>query len=607
MALTKTQTNLTHNLGVSALDYGAKGDGTTDDTTAIQNAVNALPSGGTLYLPRGTYKITNSITILKSISIQGEGSQTDEGTKISNITNDVSAFVVGSDTVRADRVWFRDLYILNHSQQTGSTSSITGGWGIHFRNSPFSGCDNVYVNCKSLGYGGILFGTQLEGVDGKPVQETDGSKSYLGTLNNCRINNHQKYGVRVNSAGSSWNFNYTHSSSKYTGAIGGRFESKFVHVDGGQWGGGDNEENIGIQFYAYSALYGGTVKNIRVENVADGGIFCDINGDIAAGTSNKCHNIIIENVGGQDFSSVTGTLIKFTSANNCYVNLPYVDDPGAWTANTAYSLDTIKRRRNGTQAGYFFKVTSAGTTHSTTEPTWPTTEGGTVSDGGVTWTAVKAITVVDWGSNSTDCVLNADTEVARKDCVVDGSAVRPVKNVTGVVSRAEANKTTTYTNLKVVLPNGITDLPSGFIPTHNGVAWNYAHFTSLGDDQVETFTPPTTMGICRILNDDEADTFGIFSYDARTTAGEVYILAGAGAFQVWHGGTSNRALAGNYDIDGGTEATDHPFGGAGVALNGTTGTDSFLNVSCYDNKIYVEARKGSSNVTLLIENAVYGV
>ena len=112
------------------------------------------------------------------------------------------------------------------------------------------------------------------------------------------------------------------------------------------------------------------------------------------------------------------------------------------------------------------------------------------------------------------------------------------------------------------------------------------------------------MGICRVLNDDEADTFGIFSYDARTTAGEVYILAGAGAFQVWHGGTSNRALAGNYDT---ADLSDHPFGGAGVALAGTTGTNLFLNVSCYDNKIYIEARKGTSNVTLLIENAVYGV
>jgi len=584
MALTKVQTNLTHNLGVSVLDYGAKGDGTTDDTTAIQNAVNALSTGGILYIPRGTYKITSSINILKTVSIQGEGSEPDECTKISNVTNNVSAFVVGSDSVRADRVWFRDLYILNQSSQTGSTSSITGGWGIHFRHSPFSGCDNVYVNCNFLGYGGILFGTQLEDSDGKPVKDSEGNKSYLGTLQNCRINNHQKYGVRVNSSGSSWNFNYTHCSSTHAGATGGRFESKFVHVDGGQWGGGDQANNKGIEFYAYSAMYGGTVKNIRVENIADTGIFCDINGDTAASNSNRCHNIIIENIGCQDFSSVTGTLVKFTSANNCYVNLPYVDDPGTWAADTATTVNTIKRRKTGTQAGYFFKATTVAgdtKTHAATEPTWPTSAGATVVDDQVTWTAVKALTVADWGSNSIDCVLNADTEVALKDCIVHASATRPVKNITGVVSRTEGEKITTYTNLKVVIPNGIDQLPSGFIPTHNGVAWNYAHFASLGDDEAATFTPPTTMGIGRVLNDDEADTFGIFAYDTRAGQEECYLLAASTGFEVH--GVADTALAGN------------------------TGNDNHITVNTEGEKIYVEARKGSSNVTLLIENAVYGI
>lgn len=39
-------------------DYGARGNGSTDDTTAFQNAINSLPSGGgTVFVPAGNYMI----------------------------------------------------------------------------------------------------------------------------------------------------------------------------------------------------------------------------------------------------------------------------------------------------------------------------------------------------------------------------------------------------------------------------------------------------------------------------------------------------------------------------------------------------------------------
>jgi polygalacturonase len=54
---------------VSVLDFGAVGDGVTDDTAAIQSAVTALPSGATLLFPPGTYKLTASVLLAGKTNI----------------------------------------------------------------------------------------------------------------------------------------------------------------------------------------------------------------------------------------------------------------------------------------------------------------------------------------------------------------------------------------------------------------------------------------------------------------------------------------------------------------------------------------------------------
>lgn len=53
--------------------YGATGDGTTDDTQAIQNAINDVPknNGGLILFPTGTYKITSTLTLYANTSLYG--------------------------------------------------------------------------------------------------------------------------------------------------------------------------------------------------------------------------------------------------------------------------------------------------------------------------------------------------------------------------------------------------------------------------------------------------------------------------------------------------------------------------------------------------------
>src|SRR5262245_54473423 len=60
--------------------YGAKGNGSTDDTAAIQKALNAAPAGGLVVFPVGNYRVTAELVIGKPVSLMGLGlgSQVDQ-------------------------------------------------------------------------------------------------------------------------------------------------------------------------------------------------------------------------------------------------------------------------------------------------------------------------------------------------------------------------------------------------------------------------------------------------------------------------------------------------------------------------------------------------
>lgn len=60
-----------------------------------------------------------------------------------------------------------------------------------------------------------------------------------------------------------------------------------------------------------------------------------------------------------------------------------ITSSGTWAATTVYALKA--RVQPTVKNGFWYRVTANGTTAGT-EPTWPTTIGGTVVDSGVTWT-----------------------------------------------------------------------------------------------------------------------------------------------------------------------------------------------------------------------------
>jgi hypothetical protein len=75
MALTKISYSMIEGAPINVIDFGAVGDGVTDDTTAIQAAVNAAEANraNEIHFPVGEYVITSTITLTSGIRLIGYG------------------------------------------------------------------------------------------------------------------------------------------------------------------------------------------------------------------------------------------------------------------------------------------------------------------------------------------------------------------------------------------------------------------------------------------------------------------------------------------------------------------------------------------------------
>lgn len=92
---------------VSVKDFGAKGDGVTDDTAAIQAAIN---SGLAVVFPRATYALGSALTIASPVTIYGEGS---------TLKRTFNTNFIRTLTISGTNVTIRDLRI------DGNRSSLT--------------------------------------------------------------------------------------------------------------------------------------------------------------------------------------------------------------------------------------------------------------------------------------------------------------------------------------------------------------------------------------------------------------------------------------------------------------------------------------------------
>src|SRR5262245_34589255 len=169
-------------------DYGATGNGTTDDGAAITAAANALESagGGTLYFPPGTYKIYSSGTTYRYLTAFGGPDASHPFNGINLVADHATLAIDPTNTAITAEGWGAIFAIANSVNVkidgfnvTGPTMDITSATvkGVVFAQF-YDGVVNVSMPNNTVQ--GVLAGVN---VSGTPNNTTNPSRDFdIGIL-----------------------------------------------------------------------------------------------------------------------------------------------------------------------------------------------------------------------------------------------------------------------------------------------------------------------------------------------------------------------------------------------------------------------------------------
>jgi hypothetical protein len=243
----------------SILTYGAIGDGTTDNYTAIMNCISAaIASNGTVIIPKGVFKVNTGLITTGSFSMRGQGEQS------VIFSSDFSHNIL---QITASGCFFRDFKL-----KSNATVRSSSQYGLCTSNCNRILIENVFVEgCNAAGI--INFNLQQSKIIG------------------CDVRNNLADGIHITD------------------------RSKFVYVAGNHL---NNTGDDGIAVVSYLSntstcenivIEGNIVKNSKARGITHiGGKTVIIEGNIIEGTSSS--GILVNEDTGYGTYAPQNTIIK---------------------------------------------------------------------------------------------------------------------------------------------------------------------------------------------------------------------------------------------------------------------------------------------------------
>lgn len=442
--------------GFSVKAFGATGDGSTNDVTALQLAIDKSTSR--VYIPSGEYKISTALVLPSNMELTGEG----YGSKITSTGTDKRVAYADSKSF----ITIRNLFINGNLTGNGSTATgVTGGDGI-----AFIGCSNILVD-------GCLFDNI-----GKALYTGFASSLNLNTCSKVRINNNVFLSSNICGSGADIGMGYYCSQFIVTGNLSVSEADAFIAC--ASVGATDLDtahhvisNNMGFRIDGSSARSGiiatynpkttfSTVSNNVLVNFQWSGIYVQ--------SANEA--VQSENTGGV---AITGNIIRYCSGGSsslgagiylageggitCNGNVIYkagYNSSGAARANAADGIWVYQTTRNVNVTGNTIKLCSGR---------------------GVAITSISGtVQMENIAANSNivyDCLVSGiwvqaqNTGTAMKDVLISNNLVKQFTNDADGITVNINSGTPTISQLTVI-GNHLTGVSSS---TKSGITTNYGN------------------------------------------------------------------------------------------------------------------------------------